>query len=90
MNERVIILFPKALFLSKGTHPGRAVIMSFLGCFLKMGFTHNVSETYFIGNARHPIADTLSFILGTLGKMKTRRLALWFTKIVPTLENSKG
>ena len=55
-----------------------------------MRLTHSVSETYRMGNARHRTADTLSFILGTLGNMKTGELTLWFTKIVPTLENSKA
>lgn len=54
-----------------------------------MGLTHSVSETYCMGNVRHPIADTLSFILGTMGNIKPRGLVLWFTKVVPTLENSK-
>lgn len=33
---------------------------------------------------------TLFFILGILGNIKTGGLALWYTKIMPTLENSKG
>lgn len=43
-----------------------------------------------MGNARHPISDTLFFTLGTLQNIKTGVLALWYTKIMSTLENSEG
>lgn len=79
----------KELFLFKETHSGRTALMSSLRQHQKLGFIHRVAETYYMDNARHSIADNLSFILGTLWNMNTKRLALWCSKIVPTLEDAK-
>lgn len=60
MNQTMILLFPKKLFLFKGTHPGRPATMSPLRQHVKTGFTYNVSETHCTSTARHPLRPPLS------------------------------